>query len=62
METRTMTARLMTPFCFASLALAALIAEGALAPYMPAEAAAASSEESATFADLYEMEQAKEES
>lgn len=56
-----MTARLMTPFCFASLALAALIAEGALAPYMPADAAkAAATEEPATFADLYAMEQIHE--
>jgi hypothetical protein len=53
-----MTARLMTPFCFASLALAALVAEGALAPYDPARAAPVpqTAQEPATFADLYAME------
>ena len=57
-----MTARLMTPFCFASLLAAALIAEGALAPMIPANAATpAPAEEPATFADLYAMELAREE-
>jgi hypothetical protein len=52
-----MTARLMTPFCFASLLAAALIAEGALAPMIPAAAANPTpAEEPATFADLYAME------
>lgn len=53
-----MTARLMTPFCFASLALAALVAEGALAPYMPYKPGAqlAVTDEPATFADLYAMD------
>ena len=55
-----MTARLMTPFCFASLLAAALIAEGALAPMIPASAAnSAPAEEPATFADLYAMELAR---
>ena len=57
-----MTARLMTPFCFASLLAAALIAEGALAPMIPASAATpAPAEEPATFADLYAMELSLEE-
>lgn len=52
-----MTARLITPFCLASLALAALVAEGALPPYMPPPAAAPSAAaEPATLADLYAME------
>ena len=52
-----MTARLMTPFCFASLLAAALIAEGALTRMIPASAATpAPAEEPATFADLYAME------
>lgn len=53
-----MTARLMTPFCFASLALAALVAEGALTPYMPATPGPqmAAAEEPATLADLYTMD------
>ncbi|MDP3461040.1 MAG: hypothetical protein Q8S09_17340 [Hyphomonas sp.] len=55
-----MTARLMTPFCFASLLAAALIAEGALAPYIPAHPAPAAAPETdpepATYADLYTAE------
>lgn len=52
-----MTTRLMTPFCFASLLAAALIAEGALAPMFPASTAnPAPAEEPTTFADLYAME------
>ncbi len=54
-----MTARLMTPFCFASLLAATLIAEGALAPYIPARPAPAAANatpdagpEQATYADL----------
>ncbi len=53
-----MTARLMTPFCSASLLAAALIAEGALAPFIPARPAPAAANatpdaipEPATYAD-----------
>ncbi|MFN7163648.1 MAG: hypothetical protein ACK4P2_02405 [Hyphomonas sp.] len=58
-----MTARLMTPFCFASVMAAMLIAEGALAPYILAPKAPAATDaaqearpEPATYADLYAAE------
>lgn len=58
-----MNARLMTPFCFASLLAAALIAEGALAPFIPAETvrAVTAGEEPVTYADLYAQELLREE-
>ncbi|MEX1249980.1 MAG: hypothetical protein WEA77_02125 [Hyphomonas sp.] len=57
-----MTARLMTPFCFASLLAAALIAEGALAPHIPAGTvrAAPAADEPATYVDLYQLEMLRE--
>ncbi len=53
-----MTARLMTPFCFASLLAAALIAEGALAPYIPADTVKVqpAADDDATYADIYRLE------
>lgn len=53
-----MTARLMTPFCFASLLAAALIAEGALAPYIAADTVRVQPavDEAATYADIYRLE------
>ncbi|MBA4340138.1 hypothetical protein [Hyphomonas sp.] len=53
-----MTARLMTPFCFASLLAAALIAEGALAPYIAADTdrVQPAAGEAATYADIYRLE------
>ena len=53
-----MTARLMTPFCFASLLAAALIAEGALAPYIPAGTVKVqpAADDAATYADTYRLE------
>ena len=53
-----MTARLMTPFCFASLLAAALIAEGALAPYIPADTVKVqpAADDAATYADIYRLE------
>jgi hypothetical protein len=53
-----MTARLMTPFCFASLLAAALIAEGALVAYIPAEAGRVqpADNDAATYADIYRLE------
>lgn len=53
-----MTARLMTPFCFASILAAALIAEGALAPFIApgAERAPPAANEPATYADIYSLE------
>jgi hypothetical protein len=52
-----MTARLMTPFCFASLLAAALIAEGALAPHIPAGTRRAQpvADDAATYADIYQL-------
>jgi hypothetical protein len=59
-----MTARLMTPFCFASLLAAALIAEGALAPYMAADPVRVqpAADDAATFADIYRLELLHDES
>lgn len=53
-----MTARLMTPFCFASLLAAALIAEGALAPYIPADTVKVqpAAADDATYPDIYRLE------
>jgi hypothetical protein len=53
-----MTARLMTPFCFASLLAAALIAEGALVACIPAEAGRVqpAGNDAATYADIYRLE------
>jgi hypothetical protein len=53
-----MTARLMTPFCFASLLAAVLIAEGALAPYIAADTVRVqpAADEAATYADIYRLE------
>jgi len=58
-----MTARLMTPFCFASLLAAALIAEGALAAYIPAEAARLqpADNDAATYADICRPELLRDE-
>jgi len=58
-----MTARLMTPFCFASLLAAALIAEGALAASIPAEAGSVqpADNDAATYADIYRLELLRDE-
>lgn len=49
-----MTARLMIPFCFASLLASALIAEGALAPYIAADTVRMqpAADNAATYADI----------
>jgi hypothetical protein len=59
-----MTARLMTPFCFASLLAAALIAEGALAPHIAADTVRAQPAvgEAVTYADIYRLELLRDES
>lgn len=58
-----MTARLMTPFCFASLLAAALIAEGALVSSIPAEAGRVqpADNDAATYADICRLELLREE-
>ncbi|MBI1255710.1 MAG: hypothetical protein GC196_15410 [Hyphomonas sp.] len=58
-----MAARLMPPFCFASLLAAALIAEGAVVAYIPAEAGRAqpADNDAATYADICRLELLRDE-